>query len=125
MSLSQDYNIVYVKSRLFAVRMINLCGQIRLNFHEYSLADQVLRSATSIEANISESTQAQSMKDFISKISISLKEAAETSYWIDVLYHANIISEKDYFSFDADCDELIKLLTSIKKTSKDKLPKQS
>ena len=82
------------------------------------MSEQLLRSGTSIGANIAEAQQAQSRPDFISKMRVSLKEAVETNYWLRLLKAGNFLSEHEYASVFADCAELEKLLTSIIKTSR-------
>ena len=112
-------NAVQEKSLQFAVRIVKLCRIIRNEKHEYELASQLLRSGTSIGANISESKNAQSRNDFITKLNVALKEGDETEYWLTLLYKAEILDKRSYDSIHADCAELIRLLTSIIKTSKD------
>ena len=112
-------NAVQEKSLQFAVRIVKLCRIIRNEKHEYELASQLLRSGTSIGANISESKNAQSRNDFINKLNVALKEGDETEYWLTLLYKAEILDKRSYDSIHADCAELIRLLTSIIKTSKD------
>ncbi|MEE3429138.1 MAG: four helix bundle protein [Ruminococcus sp.] len=85
---------------------------------EFVLSKQVLRSGTSIGANISEAIQGQSKKDFLSKMNIALKEANETEYWLRLLKATGYLSENEYKSIYKDCIELEKLLISIVKTSK-------
>ena len=85
---------------------------------EYILSKQLIRSGTSIGANIVESQQAQSRADFISKLSIALKEACETNYWIRLLKATDYLSESEFTSIIVDCRELEKILTSIIKTSR-------
>ncbi len=82
------------------------------------IAKQLLRSGTSIGANVKEAIQAQSKADFISKLSIALKEASESEYWIQLLGDADYLSKAEANNILADCQELIKLLTSIIKTVK-------
>ena len=112
-------NAVQEKSLQFAVRIVKLCRIIRNEKHEYELASQLLRSGTSIGANISESKNAQSRNDFINKLNVALKEGDETEYWLTLLYKAEILDKRSYDFIHADCAELIRLLTSIIKTSKD------
>ena len=88
---------------------------------EYALSNQILRSGTSIGANVRESENAQSDADFINKMNIALKEANETEYWLDLLYATDYIQKAEYDSIIADIKELIKLLTSIIKTCKNKI----
>ena len=84
------------------------------------LLNQILRSGTSIGANISEAQSAFTRKDFINKLGISLKEAKETEYWLKIMNGAEILPDKEFESLKADCEELLKLLTSIIKNSKSK-----
>ena len=112
-------NAVQEKSLQFAVRIVKLCRIIRNEKHEYELASQLLRSGTSIGANISESKNAQSRSDFINKLNIALKESDETEYWLKLLYKTEILDKQSYISIHSDCAELIRLLTSIIRTSKD------
>lgn len=111
-------NIVKDKSFAFALRIVKLYQFLVKEQKEYVLSKQLLRSGTSIGANVRESEHAESKKDFIHKLSISLKEANESDYWIELLYQANYINEKQYQSIHKDLIELLKLLTSIVKTSK-------
>ena len=112
-------NIIQEKSLQFAIRIVKLCKIIRNEKHEYELASQLLRSGTSIGANICESKNAQSKNDFINKLNIALKENDETEYWIRLLYKADILDKRCFDSIHNDCLEIIRLLTSIIKTSKD------
>ena len=87
------------------------------------MSKQILRSGTSIGANIREGLFAQSRKDFIIKMNIALKEAGETDYWIEILYSADYLTEMEYKSLKNDNDELIRMLSSIVKTTKENTPK--
>ena len=111
-------NPVEEKSFHFAVRIIKLCKYLQENKKEYILSKQLLRSGTSIGANIMESQQAQSRADFISKLSIALKEAVETNYWLRLLQATEYLSDTEYTSAITDCRELEKLLTAIIKTTR-------
>ena len=106
------------KSFQFAVRIVNLYKFLRADSQEYILSKQLLRCGTSIGANVSEAQQAQSKADFISKMSIALKEANETDYWLRLLYATQYLPENAYQSILADCNELQKLLTTIIKSAK-------
>ena len=106
------------KSFLFAVRIVKLSKYLNADKHEYVLSKQLLRAGTSIGANISEAEQAQSRADFISKMNIALKEAAETNYWLRLLHATDYLKESEFFSIYNDCKELEKMLTAIVKTSK-------
>lgn len=111
-------NLVYNKSFDFSIRIVNLYKYLSSNKKEYIISKQVLRSGTSIGANISESIDAQSRKDFISKLSIALKEARETYYWLELLKKTDYLDLKKSESIIKDVDELIRLLHSIIKSSK-------
>jgi four helix bundle protein len=104
----------------FAVRIVNLYRYLNDEKKEFVLSRQLLRSGTSIGANVTESQDAQSRKDFISKLSIALKEAKETRYWIKLLIATNYLPEnhKNVLSIQNDLDSIIKLLTTILKSTK-------
>ena len=108
---------------LFSVRMVELYKKLSNENHEYVLSKQVLRSGTSIGANIREAKRAQSSPDFYSKLTISLKEADETQYWLELLHKTGYISDESFNSFNSDCEELIRLLVSITKTIQNKMVK--
>jgi four helix bundle protein len=112
-------NVVVNKSRVFAIRIIRLYQYLLSEKKEYILSKQVLRSGTSIGANVKEAIQGQSKKDFIAKMQISLKEASETEYWLDLLHETDYLENNQYISINNDCVELIKLMTSIIKQSKE------
>ena len=118
MRMTKKENILEAKSFQFAVRTVKLCKHLREEKNEWTLSKQLLRSGTSIGANIVEAQQAQSRPDFVSKLCISLKESAETSYWLRLLKATDYLSEKEYTSIARDCKELEKLLTSIIKSTK-------
>ncbi len=106
------------KSYIFALRVVKLYKHLVSEKKEYVLSKQVLRSGTSIGALIKESEHAQSKADFINKMSIALKEANETEYWLQLLKDSDYISEQSFDSIHNDSVELIKLLVSIVKSSK-------
>ena len=106
------------KSFLFAVRIVKLSKYLNTSKKEYVLSKQLLRSGTSIGANIAEAEQAQSRADFISKMNIALKEAVETNYWLRLLQASDYLSKTEFSSIYSDCKELEKMLTAIVKTSK-------
>lgn len=108
-----DNNVIVQKSFAFAIRCVNLCKYLREEKKEYEMSKQLVRSGTSIGANVKEALRAQSKADFKSKLNISLKEASETEYWIELLWRTQYINETAAKSILADCVELIKLLTSI------------
>ncbi len=113
----KDNNIVAEKSFAFAIRIVRLHEYLCEDKRKYTLSKQLLRSGTSIGANISEAVQAQSKKDFVSKMNIALKECAETQYWIRLFAATNYLAKSESESILSDCVELGKLLTSIVKTS--------
>jgi len=100
------------------VRIVKLCKYLNECKKEYTMSRQVLRAGTSIGANIAEAEQAQSRPDFLSKMSIALKEAAETDYWLRLLYETEYLSETEFVSIYQDCRELEKMLTAIVKTTR-------
>lgn len=107
-----------LKSFDFSVRCINLYKYLISEHKEYVLSKQLLRSGTSIGANIAESKEGQSGPDFISKLSISLKEAAESIYWLELLVATGFITERQGESLISDCNELRAMLTASIKTKK-------
>ena len=111
-------NIIRIKSIEFAKRIIKLCRFLCDEKREYILSKQILRSGTSIGANVTEAEYGISKKDFLSKMYIAFKECAETLYWLELLYSSEYISKKEYASLYSDCDELRKILSSITKTVK-------
>ncbi|MCQ2200168.1 MAG: four helix bundle protein [Paludibacteraceae bacterium] len=115
----QDNNAILTKSRSFAIRCINLYKFLCSEKNEYVMSKQLLRCGTSIGANVKEGVRGQSKADFFSKFCIALKEASETEYWLDLLHETNYITDVQYQSINADCTELIKLLTSICKHKDD------
>ena len=111
-------SVLEQKSFQFAIRIVNMCKHLCNTKNEYTLSKQLLRSGTSIGANLSEAQQAQSKADFISKISIALKETTETKYWIRLLFATDYLSEQEFQSILSDCVELEKMLVSSVKTAK-------
>lgn len=111
-------NIVADKSKKFAVRIVKLRKYLYDSCNERILSSQICRSGTSIGANIREANRAQSTADFLAKLSIALKEADETAYWLELLHETGYLEEKMFQSLYADCTELIKLLVSIINTKK-------
>lgn len=110
-------NIIKEKSLAFAIEIVNLCTDLQEK-KEYILSKQLMRSGTAIGALIREAEQAESSKDFIHKLSIALKEANETEYWLELLIKTNRLSEDDFKLLDLKTKELLKLLISIIKTTK-------
>lgn len=111
-------NIIAEKSFDFAVRIVNLNKYLVEKKREYTLSKQVLKSGTAIGALVREAQYAQSNADFISKMSIALKEASETEYWLLLLHKTRYISDTDFQSLKNNIDELLALLISIVKSSK-------
>ncbi|MBP3788745.1 MAG: four helix bundle protein [Prevotella sp.] len=112
-------SILRRKSELFADRIVKLYRYV-YNQQESVMSKQIYRSGTSIGANIAESTNAQSEADFISKLSIALKEANETEYWLERLFNSGYINQKGYLSLKYDNTEIIKMLVSSIKTVKNR-----
>lgn len=112
---------VLEKSKKFALRIINLNKYLTIEKKEYVMSNQIFRCGTSIGANITEAECAFSKKDFLAKMYIAFKECAETGYWLDLLFESDYINEKEYISLKKECDELKKMLSSITKTTKEKM----
>ena len=112
-------NIIEKKSFDFAIRIVRLYRYLCEKKKEYVLSKQILRSGTSIGANVSEAQQAQSRADFISKISIALKETSETKYWLKLLNATDYLTDLEIKTILSDCVEIEKILTAILKSSKD------
>ena len=111
-------NIISTKSFDFAVRIVNLYKYLCSDKKEFVLSKQLLRSGTSIGANVKEAINAQSRNDFLSKMNISLKEAGEVEYWIELLMATEYLNEKEGNSILNDCVEIKKILHSIVKKIK-------
>lgn len=111
-------SVLREKSYQFALRIVKMCRYLAVEKNEFVLSKQVLRSGTSIGANIEEAGQAESKSDFIHKLSIANKEAFETYYWLRLLRDSEILNEKQAQSLLIDCDEIQKLLVSSIKTAK-------
>ena len=104
------------KSKRFAVRIVKLYQYLSAEKHEYVMSKQLLRSGTSIGANLAEAECAISRKDFLAKVYIALKECAETKYWLELLWETEYLSEMEFESICADCEELRKMLSATTKT---------
>ena len=113
-----EENPLVAKTLDFSVRIINLFKLLRSNRHETIMSKQILRSGTSVGANASEALAAESTEDFIHKLTISLKEANETKYWIILLHRTQYITDDEYKSIMTDCQDLRKLIGSIISTTK-------
>jgi len=115
-------NVVNEKSLAFAIRIVRLAKDLQ-NQKEFVLSRQVLQSGTAVGALVREAEHAESIKDFIHKLAIALKEANETDYWLEILVETDYISKEQYLEFQRRIHELLKLLTSIIKTSKSRIGK--
>ena len=109
-------NIIVEKSKAFALRIIKLYKYLDANHRIGIISTQILKSGTSIGANVREAIRAQSKPDFYAKLNISLKEASETEYWLELLHESDYITKEQFESIHSDCEELIKILTAITKT---------
>ena len=116
----REKNLIAEKSMEFAVRIVNLYKYLDSEKSETVMSKQLMRSGTSIGANVREAIYAQSRKDFVSKMSISLKETSETEYWLKLLSKTGYLTNEQYESMQRDCGELAKLLIAIIKNSKAK-----
>lgn len=114
-------NILKTKSFGFAVRIVNLYKYLKKNHSEFILSQQIVRSGTAIGALIREAEHGESLKDFAHKLNISLKEANEAKYWLDILFATDFINRKMCESINKDCEELLKLLIASLKTTKKRL----
>ena len=111
-------SIAYEKSLAFSIRIVNLYRYLCNEQKEYVLAKQILRSGTSIGANLAEARYGISRKDFLAKIYIALKECAETSYWLELLYSTSLLSESEYRSLQSDCEELRRILSATTRSAR-------
>ena len=114
----KETNPLVFKSKAFALKVIKIYFFLCKQRQEYNMSRQILRSATSIGANIREAQRAQTYPDFYAKISISLKEADETAYWLELLHESELISDEQFESLFVDCDELIRMLVAATNTVK-------
>ena len=113
-------NIISEKTRSFAIKIIKFCKILSEEKREYIISRQLFRSGTSIGANVRESNNAQSKADFINKLSIALKEADETAYWLELLIESEIIDKQQFEKLNKDLNEIIAILTARIKTLKSK-----
>ena len=121
---SDNENIIVVKSKAFALRSIQLYRYLIQEEREYVISKQFLRSATSIGANVKEAIRGQTDADFGTKMNISLKEASETEYWLELMQESEYISFEKGEEMLSDCRELIKILTAIVRTTYNKSNKK-
>lgn len=115
------HNIGLKKSKQFAIRIIKLYRYLQNEQNEFVLSKQLLRSGTSIGANLTEAEYAVSKKEFLTKCYIALKECAETSYWLELLFETGYLNQKEFDSIKNDSEELRKILSAITKTTRQKL----
>ena len=113
-------NILVEKSKQFAKEIVFTTKEIQQTRKEYALTDQLLRSGTSIGANIHEAQYAQSKNDFISKFEIAQKECYETEYWLELLFETNCMTEKEYNTLKNECGAIRRMIISSMKTIKSK-----
>lgn len=109
-------NVVQIKSYEFAVEVVKICQQITMKRKEFVLSKQLLRSVTSIGANIEEAIGGQSQKDFFAKLTIAYKEARETHYWIRLLHDTGYLENANYRNLLEKTEELLRIIGSIQKT---------
>ena len=109
--------IIETKSFDFAVRIVKMCRYLAEEKKEHVLSKQLLRSGTSIGANVAEAERGQSRADFVAKMTIALKEANETYYWLRLIYKTDLINEKAFRSMENEIKEIISILTAICKTA--------
>ncbi len=117
-------NVVLEKSYAFAIRIVHLSRHLRDDCREYLLSKQILRSGTSVGANLEEAVGAQSRKDFLSKMQIAYKEARETHYWLRLLSDTDSVPTEQLTSLLFECEELIRLTGSIASTTRATLGKR-
>ena len=120
MTMKQN-NVVQTKSYAFAVRIVKLYQYLVKEKQEYVLSKQLVKSGTSIGANVEEAIGGQSQKDFQAKLSISYKEARETHYWLRLMQDSGYLSPTQSKSLLGDCSELLKILGSIQRTMKNQI----
>ena len=117
--MKRSENVIIIKTEAFADRIIRMCRYLQeTKKGEADSIRQVYRSGTSIGANAAEGQYAQSRPDFLTKMSIALKEANETRFWLGRLHAENVLTDKEYDSINNDVEEILKILTSITKTVK-------
>ena len=116
--MTRKDNSIAEKSMVFAVRVVGLYHYLSEKKRECVMSKQVLRSGTSIGANVREANSAQSKADFIAKMSIALKECDETGYWLELLSRTGFLSREEYISVESDCRELFAMITAILKSAR-------
>ena len=109
-------NIIAIKSKAFALRIIRLNKYLIHTHREFVLSKQIMRSGTNIGANVKEAIRAESKPDFYHKMNIALKEASETEYWLELLHESDYLPDKHFQGIYGECQELIRILMAITKT---------
>jgi four helix bundle protein len=109
---------IHEKSFAFALRVVNLTKRLQHDTREFVLSRQILRSGTAIGALVREAAYAESKADFTHKMNVALKETNETIYWLELLHQSEYLDSQTFEPLRADCEEMVKLLVSIVKTSK-------
>lgn len=116
-----EKSIIHVKSYSFSIRIVRLYQYLIKEHMEYCLSKQVLRSGTSIGANIEEATGGFSRREFLCKLSIAYREARESRYWLRILFDTDYIERKMFESLLRDCEEILRILSKIQITTKSSL----
>lgn len=116
--MDEKGNVIVLKSKRFAIRIVKLYQYLMKEHREFVLSKQILRSGTSIGANVKEAVQGQSRADFSSKMNIALKEAVETEYWLELLHETNYLDDRAFQGIYRECQELIKILVAILKSTR-------
>ena len=112
-------NVIVDKSKAFALRIIKMYLYLCKEKKEFVLSKQVLKSGTSIGANVKEAVRGQTKPDFYAKMNVALKETSETEYWLELLHESGYIDKKSFENIYKDCQELLRILASITKTQKE------
>ncbi|MCM1037490.1 MAG: four helix bundle protein [Bacteroides sp.] len=113
----KDRNLIVAESKEFAIRCIRLYQHLTAEKKDFILCKQLLKSGTSIGANVKEAIRGQSKADFGAKMNIALKEASESEYWLELLYETDYLTAEGYESMIEDCRRIIRILTAIVKTT--------
>ncbi len=116
--IMDDNNIILEKSKMFALRIARLYKFLKEEKNEFILSKQLLKSGTSIGANVNEAVCGQSRADFCGKMYIAYKEAQETKYWLELLFESEFLDQSGFDSIYSDCMEIIRILSAITKTAK-------
>lgn len=112
-----EESVAYQRAFSFAKRIVNLYRHLTGNHREFVLSKQILRSGTSIGANIAEARCGSSRKDFAAKIYIALKECSETLYWLELLHETDYLSDEEFASLYKDCESIRRILSATTKNT--------